>query len=145
MIEYSNLPAVNAFLNGVCVVWLALGFRFIRRGRMAAHRTCMLLAVATSVLFLVSYIIYHAKVGSVPFESRGWIRILYFSILIPHTILAVVMVPMILITLYRALRGWFPRHRRLARVTWPVWMYVSITGVVIYFMLYHLDPRLSRS
>jgi len=145
MIEYSQLPAVNACLNGISAVWLVLGFRFIRQGRMAAHKTCMLLAVATSMLFLVSYIIYHVEVGSVPFQSQGWVRILYFSILIPHTILAVVMVPMILITLYRAFKGWFPRHKKLARVTWPVWMFVSVTGVIIYFMLYHLDPRMSGS
>lgn len=136
-----DLPALNAFLNSVSAVWLGFGWAFIRRGKIAAHRFCMVAAVVTSTLFLTSYLIYHAQEGSTPFQSQGWIRILYFTILVSHSILAAVVVPLVIVTLYRALRGRFPQHRHLARFTWPIWMYVSITGVAVYFMLYHLDPR----
>ena len=98
-----------------------------------------------SVVFLASYLTYHAQVGSVKFQSQGWIRPVYFTVLLSHTVLAAVVAPFVLITLYRALRGQFDRHRRVARITWPVWIYVSVTGVVVYLMLYHLDPRLSGS
>jgi uncharacterized membrane protein YozB (DUF420 family) len=108
----------------------------IKRGRMAAHRTLMLTAVATSSLFLASYLYYHAHVGSVPFQGQGWSRPVYFTILISHTILAAAIVPLVIITLIRALRESFDRHRAIARWTYPLWLYVSITGVVIYFMLY---------
>ncbi len=98
----------------------------------------MLSAFATSTLFLVSYLTYHYQVGSVPFEGRGWVRSLYFSVLIPHTVLAAAIVPLVLVTLVRALRGKFERHKRIARWTLPLWLYVSVTGVVVYWMLYRL-------
>ena len=107
-----------------------------------AHRLCMLSAFTTSALFLVSYLTYHYQVGSVPFQGRGWIRFVYFAILISHTILAAAIVPLVLLTLTRALRGRFDRHKRIARWTLPLWLYVSITGVIVYWMLYGLDlPR----
>ena len=107
-----------------------------------AHRLCMLSAFATSSLFLISYLTYHYQVGSVPFQGRGWIRFVYFAILISHTILAAAIVPLVLLTLARALRGRFDRHKRIARWTLPLWLYVSITGVIVYWMLYGLDlPR----
>jgi len=115
-----------------------IGHRFIKRGRMAPHRVLMLTALVTSTLFLISYVYYHAHVGSVHFQGQGWSRPVYFSILISHTILAAVTVPMVIITVSRALRERFDRHRAIARWTYPVWLYVSVTGVVIYFMLYHL-------
>jgi len=140
--ELHQLPALNAVLNGLAGTWLLIGRALIRRGRVTAHRTAMTAALVTSVAFLTSYLIYHAQTGSTPFRSGGWIRPVYFTILISHTILAVVIVPLVLVTLVRALRKRFPQHRRLARVTWPLWMYVSVTGVVIYLLLYHLDPYL---
>ena len=124
-------------------MWLILGFGFIKARRIDAHRVCMTGAVVTSALFLVSYLIYHANAGSTPFQSRGWIRPLYFTILLTHTVLAAAIVPLVLVTLARAIQGRYETHRRLARITWPVWIYVSVTGVVIYLMLYHLDPRLA--
>ena len=132
------LPAVNAVLNGTSAVLIATAFGYIRRGRVETHRKLMLAAVATSALFLISYLTYHFNVGSVRFEGQGWSRPLYFSILITHTILAATVVPLVLITLNHGLRQRFMRHRRIARWTFPVWMYVSVTGVVIYVMLYHL-------
>src|SRR5437763_3639054 len=110
----------------------------IKQGRMAMHRALMLAALATSSLFLVSYLYYHAHVGSVHFQGQGWSRPVYFSILISHTILAAAIVPLVIITLSRALRERFDRHRKIARWTFPLWLYVSVTGVVIYVMLYHL-------
>ncbi len=142
--ELHDLPALNATLNGLAAVWLAAGYVMIRRGRINAHRFCMLAAVATSTVFLVSYLIYHAQAGSTRFMSHGWIRPVYFAILISHTVLAAAIVPLVLVTLYRAFRKRFVRHRRIARWTWPLWIYVSVTGVVIYLMLYHLDPALER-
>lgn len=142
MIDTHQLPALNAILNGTSGIWLIFGFVFIRRGRVAAHRACMIGAFVTSVLFLTSYIIYHSLTGSTPFQSQGWIRPVYFTILFTHTPLAVLIVPLILVTLRRAIKKRFEAHRRLARITWPLWMYVSVTGVLIYFMLYHLDPYL---
>jgi len=137
-----DLPVVNASLNALSGVWLALGFRFIRRGNRSAHRICMIAAVITSILFLTSYLVYHVHVGTTRFQTPGWIRILYLGILGTHTVLAVAVVPLVAITLARALRGRFDAHRRLARITWPIWLYVSVTGVIIYGMLYHLDPAL---
>lgn len=136
--QYANFPAINATLNGTSAVLLLTGHSFIKRGRMAAHRTVMLIAFGTSALFLISYLYYHAHVGSVHFRGQGWARPVYFTILISHTILAVVIVPLIIITLIRALRERFDRHRAIARWTYPLWMYVSVTGVIVYFMLYHL-------
>lgn len=138
MIAIADLPALNACLNGISALLLAAGYFFIRRGDMARHRLLMTTAFATSCLFLTSYLIYHYNVGSVPFEKQGWIRPLYFTILITHVILAATIVPLVLVTLYRAWRKNFDRHRRLARWTFPIWMYVSVTGVVIYWMLYQM-------
>ena len=138
MADYSVFPALNATLNGTSAVLLVTAHRMIKRGRMATHRTIMLAAVATSTLFLISYLYYHAHVGSVRFQGHGWSRPLYFSILISHTILAATIVPLVIITLTWALRGRFDRHRAIARWTYPIWLYVSVTGVVIYLMLYHI-------
>jgi len=135
-----DLPTVNAILNSLCTVLLLTGFGFIRARRIVAHRRCMWAALTTSVLFLVSYLTYHAQVGSIRFTAPGWIRPVYFTILLSHTILAVAIVPMVLLTLRRALREQFDRHRKLARWTLPVWLYVSVTGVVIYVLLYHAFP-----
>jgi putative membrane protein len=138
LLPLSDLPAVNATLNSASALLLAAGYFFIRRGNVAAHRRCMVAALTTSALFLTTYLIYHYNVGSVPFTGRGWIRAVYFSILITHTILAAVIVPLVLVTLSRALRADFVRHRRIARWTLPLWFYVSVTGVVVYWMLYRL-------
>ncbi len=138
MADYSVFPALNATLNGTSAVLLVTAHRMIKRGRMATHRAIMLTAVATSTLFLISYLYYHAHVGSVRFQGHGWSRPVYFSILISHTILAATIVPLVIITLTWALRGRFDRHRAIARWTYPIWLYVSVTGVVIYVMLYHI-------
>jgi uncharacterized membrane protein YozB (DUF420 family) len=138
LLALSDLPAVNATLNSASALLLAAGYFFIRRGNVASHRRCMVAALTTSTLFLTTYLIYHYNVGSVPFSGRGWIRVVYFSILITHTSLAAVIVPLVLVTLTRALREDFVRHRRIARWTLPLWFYVSVTGVVVYWMLYRL-------
>lgn len=134
----SDLPAVNATLNATCFVLLTIGYILIRRGRVAQHRAVMIAAVSTSVVFLVSYLVYHAQVGSKPFLGQGPIRIVYFTILLTHTVLAAAIVPMVLMTLSRGLKRQDARHRALARWTLPIWMYVSVTGVIVYFMLYQL-------
>jgi uncharacterized membrane protein YozB (DUF420 family) len=136
--QYAIFPQINATLNGTTAVLLLIGRNFIRHGRMAAHRVVMIAAFVLSMLFLTSYLYYHYHVGSVRFQGQGWSRPLYFSILISHTTLAVVIVPLVIITLSRALRERFDRHRAIARWTFPLWMYVSVTGVIVYFMLYHL-------
>jgi len=133
-----DLPALNAILNATSAALLALGYVLIRRGRRAAHQKVMQSALICSALFLVSYLTYHAQVGSVRFQGQGPIRTLYFAILISHTILAIVIVPMALVTFVRARRGRFDRHRAIARVTLPLWAYVSVTGVIVYWMLYRL-------
>jgi uncharacterized membrane protein YozB (DUF420 family) len=133
----ADLPTVNALLNGTAGVLLAIGWTCIRRGRVDAHRRCMLAAFTASCVFLVSYVVYHAQAGSRPFTGQGVARSVYFAILITHVVLAAAIVPLALVTLRRALGGDYARHRRIARWTFPVWMYVSITGVVIYLMLYH--------
>ena len=133
----SMLPAVNATLNAVAGVFLVLGYVFIRRGQRAAHRAAMLSACTASALFLVSYVVYHANAGSKPFPGTGPIRAVYLTILITHVVLAAAIVPMVVMTLSRALRASFDLHARMARRTWPLWIYVSVTGVVIYVMLYH--------
>ena len=130
------LPTVNAVLNASAAVAMLAGFVAIRHRRVAVHRACMLTAVGLSVLFLCSYLVYHAQVGSRPYGGTGWLRTLYFTILLSHTVLAVAIVPLVATTLYRALRTQFVRHARLARVTFPMWLYVSVTGVVVYWMLY---------
>jgi putative membrane protein len=131
-------PTLNAVLNASSAVFLACGYVMIRQGRKAAHRACMLAAFACSVVFLVSYVLYHLRVGVFHFAGQGWIRPVYFTLLTTHTVLAMAIVPLVLITLSRALAEKFDRHRRIARWTLPIWFYVSVTGVVIYFMLYHL-------
>jgi uncharacterized membrane protein YozB (DUF420 family) len=136
--QYAIFPVINATLNGTSAVLLVTAHQQIKSGRMAAHRALMLTAVVTSTLFLISYLYYHWHVGSVPFQGHGWSRPVYFSILFSHTILAATIVPLVIITLIRALRERFDRHRAIARWTYPLWLYVSVTGVVIYFMLYRL-------
>jgi uncharacterized membrane protein YozB (DUF420 family) len=135
---YAIFPVINAVLNGTSAVLILIGYRFIKQGRVAAHRKSMIAAVVTSSLFLVSYVYYHAHVGSKHFAGHGLSRPVYYSILISHTSLAVVIVPLVLLTLRRALRSRFDAHLAIARWTFPLWLYVSITGVVIYLMLYHL-------
>jgi uncharacterized membrane protein YozB (DUF420 family) len=136
-VTVSDLPTLNATLNATSGVLLLAGWLMIRRGRIDAHRRCMVAAFVTSSLFLVSYVVYHAQAGSRPFTGQGAVRAIYFAILISHVLLAAVIVPLALVTLRRALAGDYVRHRQIARWTFPVWMYVSVTGVVIYFMLYH--------
>jgi uncharacterized membrane protein YozB (DUF420 family) len=140
MLALADLPALNAVLNATSAILLSAGYRFIRRRQITAHQRCMLTACATSALFLMSYLTYHYYVGSMPFRGQGWVRPLYFTILISHTALAAAIVPLVLITLFRAWKADFRRHARLARWTWPIWMYVSVTGVIIYVMLYQLFP-----
>ena len=137
MISITDLPALNATLNGIAGLFLLAGFYFIRTGQIARHRGAMLAAFAMSTLFLISYVIYHANVGSRPFTGQGPIRVVYFTILITHIVLAAAIVPMALVTLRRGLIRDDARHRRIAKITWPIWMYVSVTGVIVYFMLYH--------
>lgn len=140
MIPLESLPALNAGLNTASFLLLLSGYLFIRRRRVEAHRACMLAACAVSVAFLISYLTYHFQVGSVRFGAQGWVRPLYFAILITHTILAAAVVPLVLVTLARAWKKKFEAHRAIARLTLPVWMYVSITGVVVYLILYRLFP-----
>lgn len=141
MLDVRDLPTINAILNGTSAFLLICGYAFILKRKVAAHRACMLAAMASSTLFLVSYLIYHAQVGATKFTGIGWVRYFYFAVLISHTVLAAVVVPMALITLYRALRNEFHRHRLIARWTLPIWLYVSATGVLIYLMLYHWFPH----
>lgn len=136
----SILPHLNAALNAASFVLLVAGFYFISRRRVYAHRACMLAALVVSCLFLISYVVYHSQYGSMRFTGQGFVRPLYFSILISHVSLAVAIVPLVAVTLRRALRGDFRSHRRIARWTYPLWLYVSITGVVVYLMLYRLYP-----
>ncbi|MFN2531260.1 MAG: DUF420 domain-containing protein [Pyrinomonadaceae bacterium] len=137
---FPYLPHINALLNGTCALLLIAGYLNIRAGKVSAHRACQLSAVVVSLLFLVSYITYHYQHGTTRFEGQGFARPLYFTILTSHTILAVAIVPLVSISLYRALRGDFVRHRKIARITLPLWLYVSITGVVVYLMLYRIYP-----
>jgi uncharacterized membrane protein YozB (DUF420 family) len=143
-VTIADLPSLNAALNGTAAVLLILGYRSIRRGRIARHRALMLTAFCTSVLFLISYLTYHtymvyyAHVGLRRFPGEGPIRIVYLTILATHTVLAAAVPPLALITLWRALANRFDRHRAIARWTLPIWLYVSVTGVVVYFMLYQL-------
>jgi uncharacterized membrane protein YozB (DUF420 family) len=135
-VSTADLPALNAALNAAAAAFLAAGVVCVRRRRLRAHRACMLLAVMASTLFLASYLTYHWRVGSVPFQGTGPVRTVYFAILLSHTVLAAAIVPLVAITVGRALRGRFKRHAAIARWTLPIWIYVSVTGVVIYFMLY---------
>ena len=134
----ADLPALNAALNATSAVLLTIGYVLIKQRRIAAHRRMMISAVVTSALFLTSYVIYHAQVGSKPFPGTGIARTIYFSILIPHVILAAVVLPMALITLRRGLIRSDKAHRRIARITLPLWLFVSVTGVIVYVMLYRL-------
>lgn len=136
--EITDLPTVNACLNSISTLLLTAGYLFIRRGDVQRHRLAMAGAFVTSCVFLTSYLIYHSQAGSVPFTKQGWVRPVYFAILISHIILAAAIVPLALVTLYHAWRERFDKHRRIARWTWPIWMYVSITGVAIYLMLYQM-------
>jgi putative membrane protein len=133
-----DLPALNATLNAIAFVLLITGYYFIRTGQWRKHRACMISALVVSGLFLTSYVIYHSRVGSVPFRKTGWIRTVYFAVLIPHVILAALMVPPVIVTVSRALSANYDKHRRIARWTLPVWLYVSITGVIVYLMLYQM-------
>lgn len=134
----SDLPALNATLNATSAVLLTIGWTLIRRGRVEQHRRVMIAAFCTSVAFLVSYLTYHAQVGSVRFTKQGPIRVVYFTILLTHTVLAAAIVPMVLLSLSRGLKRQVARHRAIARWTMPLWLYVSVTGVIVYLMLYRL-------
>lgn len=136
MIDYSILPTINAAFNSLCTLFLLMGFWAIKTGYPNFHRAMMIGALLCSVLFLISYLTYHAEIGSKPFTKTGWIRSVYFTILIIHTVLAAVIVPLVLRTVLLAFRKQFDRHKVWARWTWPLWMTVSVTGVVIYWMLY---------
>ncbi len=140
MTDYSIFPKINATLNGSSAVLLLAGRAFIARGQRAAHRAAMLTAFVTSCLFLMSYLYYHwpGHGGVIYFRGTGWIRPVYFGILVSHTILAIAIVPMVLMTLTRALRDQFDRHRAIARWTFPIWLYVSVTGVIVYLMLFQM-------
>ncbi len=134
----ADLPALNATLNATAAVLLVTGYRLIRRGRIRQHRAVMISACVVSTLFLISYVVYHANVGSKPFPGHGPIRFVYFTILLTHVVLAAAVLPLALITLSRGLRSRFDRHVAIARWTFPIWLYVSVTGVVVYLMLYQL-------
>lgn len=138
MPDYSVFPALNASLNGASAVLIVTGHSFIRRGKVQLHRACMLSAVGTSTVFLACYLYYHAHVGSVHFPGQGWARGLYFSILISHTVLASAVPVLVVFTVVFAFRQKFDLHRRIARWTYPIWLYVSITGVIVYLMLYQI-------
>ena len=141
MFEYNDLPTLNAAINTVSFLLLLGGFWAIRGKRIQVHRAFMLMAVGTSILFLISYVIYHVEVGSVPFRGHGIYRPLYFTILITHIVLAISIVPLVIITVLRALRGQIDRHKRIVRWTLPIWLYVSVTGVVIYMMVFVWFPQ----
>jgi uncharacterized membrane protein YozB (DUF420 family) len=137
-IDFSVLPTVNAGLNAAAALSLVAGYLFIRRGRIRQHQACMIAAFAISTLFLISYLTYHAQVGSRRFGGTGLVRTVYLTVLLTHTVLAAIVPPLAIVTLVRALRGRFDRHAALARWTLPIWLYVSVTGVVVYLMLYRL-------
>lgn len=138
MISIELLPTLNAALNSLSAILLVIGYLCIRKKKITAHKASMISAVVTSSLFLISYLVYHYHIGSRRFEGEGWIRPVYFSILISHTILAATIVPLVIVTLKRAWKGDFPLHARIARRTLPLWLYVSVTGVIVYWMLYRL-------
>jgi putative membrane protein len=137
-LDLTLLPSLNAGLNAATTICLVTGWLLIRRRRIAAHRLAMLMACLLSVLFLVSYLYYHSQIGSKRFEGTGSVRPVYFTILLTHTVLAAAIVPLVLVTLWRALRKRFDRHRAIARWTLPIWLYVSVTGVIVYWMLYRM-------
>ena len=137
----SDLPALNATLNASSAILLTFGYIFIRQKKIVAHRNCMIAAFCTSTVFLTCYLIYHFNVGRTTFTHPQWFRPIYLTLLLTHTVLAVIIVPMILITLSRALKARYELHKKIARWTWPLWMYVSVTGVLIYFLLYIKYPQ----
>jgi putative membrane protein len=137
-VTIGDLPALNATLNGLSAIFLVTGYAMIRRGQRELHKKCMLAALITSSLFLVSYVIYHANIGSRPFPGTGLVRLTYFAILVTHVVLAAVIVPLALTTAVRGFRAQYTRHVAIARWTLPLWLYVSVTGVVIYLMLYQM-------
>lgn len=139
--SFSDLPALNACLNGASAVLLISGFIFIRRKQQLSHAKCMIGAVTCSVLFLISYITYHSRAGTTRFLNPSWFRPIYLTLLVSHMILAVAIVPLVIITLSRALRQRFDKHKLIARWTWPIWMYVSVTGVIVYLLLYKIYPQ----
>jgi uncharacterized membrane protein YozB (DUF420 family) len=139
--QYAFFPALIASLNGISAILLLIGRYLIARGKVAAHRASMIGAVVASALFLACYVYFHAHVGDIHFLGQGVWRTVYFWLLIPHVTLAIVIVPMVIITLSRGLRGRYDRHRAIAQWTWPLWMYVSVTGVLVYFMLYQWFPH----
>ncbi len=139
MIPYNYLPHLNAVLNSISAILLVAGYFRIRNRDRIGHRRFMLSAVVSSTLFLISYLVYHAHAGSVRFQGRGLIRPVYFAVLLSHTLLAACVLPLVCAILYLALREKFDRHRKLARIGLPVWLYVSVTGVIVYAMLYHLQ------
>jgi len=136
----SALPAVNAFLNGTSAVLLSTGYLFIRRKKVTGHKICMLSAFGVSCLFLISYLIHHYQVGSTPFPGQGWVRPVYFTLLVSHICLAALVVPLALTTIYRGLNEQFDKHVKIARWVLPIWLYVSVSGVIVYVMLYQLFP-----
>ncbi len=138
MVAIRDLPAINAALNGTCAVLLVWGYTLIRRGKVAIHRKVMISAFVVSCIFLACYLTYHFNVGSVPFQGQGPIRVVYFSILLTHTVLAATVPILAGLSLWRGLTGNYDRHRRVARWTLPIWLYVSVTGVIIYWMLYRI-------
>ncbi len=140
MITLHDLPTVNAVLNGTAAILLVWGYTLIRRRKIAEHRRVMLSAFAVSIVFLTCYLIYHFQVGSVKFPRPGWVRNVYWTILFTHTVLAVTVPFLAVITLSRALRERFAQHKKIARWTFPIWLYVSVTGVIVYVMLYHIYP-----
>ena len=135
-IDYSLFPPINASLNATSAVLLFTGWNFIKRGHKNAHRACMVSAFIVSSVFLACYVTYHLHAGNVRFAGQGWIRPVYFTILITHTILAIAVVPLVLVTLFRAIKERFEAHKLIARWAYPIWMYVSVTGVLIYFFVY---------
>jgi uncharacterized membrane protein YozB (DUF420 family) len=137
----SDLPALNAFLNSTSAVFLLIGYGLIRQNRQAAHRNCMIGALTASILFLISYVYYHYNAGRTVFKDPQWFRPIYLTILLTHTILAVVIVPMVIMTVSRAVKRNYELHKKISRWTWPLWMYVSVTGVLIYFLLYQIFPQ----
>jgi uncharacterized membrane protein YozB (DUF420 family) len=139
--QYAFFPALNATLNGTSAILLLAGRILISRGRMAAHRTCMIAAMVTSALFLCCYLFFHYDAGNILFLGQGWARHVYFTILISHVTLAIVIVPLSIMTLRYGLKARYDKHRAIARWTWPLWMYVSVTGVIVYFMLYQWFPH----
>lgn len=140
MIALGDLPALNATLNATTALLLSGGYGMVRRRRLLAHKACMLSAFAVSMLFLASYLYYHAHAGLRHFEGRGWLRPAYFAILFTHTVLAAAIVPLAVTTVYFGLRSRHPAHQRIARWTLPLWLYVSLTGVVVYLLLFRLSP-----